>query len=114
MEKIIKIGNADVRLRASALVPRMYRFAFGSDLIVDVSAVRAAMQEQDTDRAEFTTIVENLAWTMARAADKDGVPDSVEEWLDKLDWVLSLYHVSTEVMQLWFDSCNVTSTPAKK
>ena len=36
MEKTISVGGKDVRMRASALIPRLYRYKFRRDMIADM------------------------------------------------------------------------------
>ena len=45
MEKIIKVGDKEVKMRASALVPRLYRFKFGRDMIADMNKLKRAYQK---------------------------------------------------------------------
>lgn len=127
MERTIKIGGADLRMRASALIPRLYRFRFGRDLIKDMTELekryRKAMtlKEDATDderkESQFSildlTIFENVAWCMAKSAGND-IPDSPEEWLDSIDGVFSIYEVLPQILELWTAGLETTSTPAKK
>ena len=127
MERTLRIGGAELRMRASALIPRLYRFKFGRDLIKDMSQLEKAykkalsVQEGATDEerrdAELSildlTIFENVAWAMAKNADQN-VPDDPGEWLDSIDGIFSVYEVLPEILELWTDGLNTTSTPAKK
>jgi hypothetical protein len=127
MERTINIGGAELRMRASALIPRMYRFRFGRDLIKDMAALekkyKEAMNlqegatEEEKQKAQLSaldlTIFENVAWVMAKAADKD-IPDSPDEWLDGIEGVFSIYEILPQILQLWIDGLETTSTPAKK
>ena len=45
MEREIVVGGKAVRMRASALIPRLYRFKFGRDLIKDMSQLEAAYKK---------------------------------------------------------------------
>ena len=127
MERTLNIGGADLRMRASALIPRLYRFRFGRDLIKDMSQLEKAykkalsVKEGATDEerrdAELSildlTIFENVAWAMAKNADPN-VPDDPGEWLDSIDGIFSVYEVLPEILELWTDGLNTTSIPAKK
>ena len=127
MERTLNIGGADLRMRASALIPRLYRFKFGRDLIKDMSQLEKAykkalsVKEGATDEerrdAELSildlTIFENVAWAMAKNADPN-VPDDPGEWLDSIDGIFSVYEVLPEILELWTDGLNTTSIPAKK
>lgn len=127
MERMLNIGGAELRMRASALIPRLYRFKFGRDLIKDMSQLEKAykkalsVKEGATDEerrdAELSildlTIFENVAWAMAKNADPN-VPDDPGEWLDSIDGIFSVYEVLPEILELWTDGLNTTSIPAKK
>ena len=127
MERALNIGGAELRMRASALIPRLYRFKFGRDLIKDMSQLEKAykkalsVKEGATDEerrdAELSildlTIFENVAWAMAKNADPN-VPDDPGEWLDSIDGIFSVYEVLPEILELWTDGLNTTSIPAKK
>lgn len=39
MEKVFEIDGKEVRMRASALIPRLYRFKFGRDMIKDMTSL---------------------------------------------------------------------------
>ena len=126
MERTLNIGGAELRMRASALIPRLYRFKFGRDLIKDMSQLEKAykkalsVKEGATDEerrdAELSildlTIFENVAWAMAKNADPN-VPDDPGEWLDSIDGIFSVYEVLPEILELWTDGLNTTSIPAK-
>lgn len=127
MERTIRIGGAEMRMRASALIPRLYRFKFGRDLIKDMSQLEQAykkamsLKEDATDEerrnAQFSaldlTIFENVAWAMVKNADPN-VPNDPDEWLDTIDGVFSVYEVLPQVLDLWTAGLATTSTPVKK
>ena len=60
MEKTITVDGREVRMKASALVPRLYRFKFGRDMMRDMAQLQkvyakaANLPEDATDeeRAE--------------------------------------------------------------
>ena len=129
MERTINIGGVDVRMRASALIPRMYRFSFGRDLIKDMTQLegryRAALElekkedatDEEKKQAQLSvvdlTIFENVAWCMAKAADKS-IPDSPDDWLDTMDGMFPIYEVLPQILDLWLAGLEQTSSPAKK
>ena len=117
MEKTIKIGNNEIRMRASALIPRLYRNKFGRDVISDMrklqtSVKKAESGEEQLDIADLT-IFENIAWLMCKHADPS-VPDDPDEWLDGIDGVFSVYEILPEILELWSQSQQTTSVPRKK
>lgn len=123
MEKTIDFGGQQIPMRASALVPRLYRFKFGRDMISDMRALQRSMEKVLEDRkagddtAELTlddlTIFENVAYIMAKHADP-AVPSDPEEWLDSLEGVFSIYAALPEMLELWGLNNLTTSVPVKK
>lgn len=114
----IAVGNRVLKMRASALIPRLYRVKFGRDLIRDIRALednfKEAKDNQDKSLSVMDlTIFENIAWVMAKHADPE-VPSDPDEWLDGFDTVLSVYEVLPEILDLWSANLATTSKPAKK
>lgn len=126
MERILKIDGKDVALKASALVPRLYRFRFKRDMMRDMVQLRKAYRRAkelpkeatEEERAEASmneldlTIFENVAYIMAKHADAS-VADSPEEWLDGFN-MFSIYEVLPAILELWGMSEATTSTAKKK
>lgn len=126
MEKILKIDGKNVRMRASALIPRLYRFQFGRDIIKDINILKKAYEktinltkdatEEEKNDAQLSaldlTIFENVAYIMAKHAD-NGIPDTPEEWLDTFE-MFSIYEILPEILKMWNLSQKTTSTPKKK
>lgn len=122
METTVKMGNKTYRMRASALIPRLYRAKFGRDMITDMRGLQknylaAADPDESKERTELSvmdlTIFEDVAWLMLKHAGED-VGDSPEEWLDSLDGVFSIYEILPSVLKLWNSNQKTTSTPKKK
>lgn len=126
MTKTITIDGREVTLKASALVPRIYRHRFGRDMVQDMNSLRKAWKkvqdlpedatEEERIDAQFSvmdlTIFENVAYVMARHGDPS-TPDSIEEWMDSFE-IFSIYEVLPEVLTLWGLNNLQTSTPKKK
>lgn len=127
MERTVLIDGKSVKMRASALIPRMYRFKFGRDLVSDMNQLRKSWkrvqelpadatdeQRQDAqlDAADLT-IFENVAYLMAKNAGEP-LPDTPDEWLDGMDGVFSVYEVLPVILELWGQNLATTSTPKKK
>lgn len=127
MERTILIDGKEVKMRASALIPRLYRFKFGRDMIADMRQLQKAYQkaanlpkdatEEEKQDAQFSvldlTLFENMAYMMCKHADKS-IPDTPEEWLDSIDGVFSIYEVFPVIMELWTATNQTTSIPKKK
>lgn len=123
----VKFGDKEIRMRASALIPRLYRFRFKRDIINDMRQLQKDFNrvnaqnfktEEEKEDAELSildlTLFENIAWLFAWHADPEKVPDSPELWLDSIDGVFSVYEVLPQILELWADSQKQTSKPAKK
>ena len=127
MEKTVTVGGKQVRMRATALIPRLYRIKFGRDMIADMRRLQKAYQkaaqlpkdatEEEKQDAQLTavdlTIFENVAYMMVKHADP-AAPDSADEWLDSLDGVFSIYEILPVILELWQLTNQTTSVPAKK
>lgn len=127
MERTINIDGTEVKLRASALIPRLYRFKFGRDMIRDMRQLQKSYQkvmelpedatEEQTQDAQLSvldlTIFENVAYIMAKHADKT-VPDTPDEWLDSVPGVFSIYEILPVILELWGMNQQTTSIPKKK
>lgn len=127
MEKTVNVGGQAVRMRATALIPRLYRFTVGRDMIADMRTLQKSYQKilelpenasvEERADAQFSvldlTIFENVAWCMAKQAD-DTIPDTPDAWLDSIEGIFSIYEVLPEILNLWQDSIQTTSTERKK
>lgn len=114
-------------MRATALIPRLYRFKFGRDMIADMNTLQKNFNKARSLRKDATeeeiaetqlsvldlTIFENVAWLMARQADPE-IPDNPDEWLETIDGVFSIYEVLPVIIDLWQWNTATTSVPRKK
>lgn len=127
VERTIKVGDQEIRMRANALIPRLYRFKFGRDMIADLRTLQKSFMkarniaadatEEEIADAQLTvldlTIFENVAWLMARQADPS-IPSDPDEWLETIDGVFSIYEVLPVILDLWQWNTATTSIPRKK
>ena len=73
MEATVKIDGKDVRFKATAAVPLLYRRRFNRDLLRDLREVAAAVREGRGGLSlQDLTIFENLAYIMAKHAEHGG------------------------------------------
>lgn len=142
MERTILIDGKEVRLRASASIPRLYRIKFRRDIIHDMAfiskaldkslrarkaaaepaesktdakeepAVQAAALEASDIPLEALTMFENVAYLMAKHADPT-VPSDPEEWLDGFE-TFSIYQVFPVIQEMWEANLQTQSVPVKK
>lgn len=115
MEKIVNIDGREMRMRASARTPRLYRFLIGRDMIADMRKLQKAYaktQEGENFDALDLTIFENAAWIMLKQGGED-VGNSPDEWLDTIDGVFDVYKVMPTLISLWQENNATTAIPKK-
>ena len=126
-ERTIIIDGIERKMKASALIPRLYRYKFGRDIMKDMSRLKKNFEkaqnlpedatEEQREDAQLDVIdleiFENIAWLMLRHA-KEDIPDSPDEWLDSINGVFSVYEVMPIVFELWGENQTTTSEPKKK
>ncbi len=126
MEKTLTIDGKQVKMRASALIPRLYRFKFGRDIIKDMMTLKKAydkvaeLPEDATDEEKQNeqlsvldlTIFENVAYIMAKHANAE-IPDTPDEWLDEFE-TFSIYEIMPQILELWNINQKKTSVSKKK
>ena len=128
MERTVNIDGREVRLRASAAIPRMYRIRFRRDIIQDMSSIQRAISQArenvtklNTDEndevsslpLDALTMFENIAYLLARHADPEAVPDSVDAWLDGFE-TFSIYQVMPDIQEMWEENLRTLNEPKKK
>lgn len=123
MEKTIMIDGREVRLRASAAIPRLYRIKFRRDILQDMQTIKKAVEKSVQENAqeggqmssiplEALELFENVSYLMAKHADP-AVPSTVEEWLDGFE-TFSIYTVFPDIEELWMANVQQLSIPVKK
>ena len=104
MEKTITIDDKPVKFKATANTPRMYRQQFQADLFVDIQNLNDAWQKARANKeplpGDALVMFENIAFTMAKQADPEAVPDTADEWLEQFD-MFSIWQILPEIIQLW-------------
>lgn len=127
MEKVVMMGGKEIKMRASALIPRLYRIKFGRDMVRDMNQLRKAFEkatsvssdatEEERQEAQLSamdlTLFEDVAYIMAKHAGED-LPDNPDDWLDSIEGVLSIYEILPSILELWQLTQKTTSIPKKK
>ena len=113
--QMIEIHGKQVKFRASAAIPRIYRIKFNRDIYKDLAALEKAIGDGDESSSNLDLfsleMFENIAYIMAKHAD-GFIPDTPEEWLDDFN-TFSIYQVLPKIIELW--GLNVkTDVEAKK
>lgn len=105
MDRVIRIGDREVPMRATAATVRHYRTRLGRDLLAD-------LVDTSGPGAMFSYL-ENLAYIMAWQADPE-LPDTVEGWLDSFDNPMALLDAQEAIMGLWNANQQTLATGKKK
>lgn len=117
MDKIISIDGKEVKFRATARTPRLYRVLIGRDMIQDMNKLMKAYERKKKDDDDLDIIdlqiFEDVAYAMARHANPDMEEKTADEWLDKFD-MFSIYEVLPHILELWALNTKQTSRPKKK
>lgn len=127
MIRTVTVDGKPLQLRASALIPKLYRYKFGRDMIADMTRLNRAYkkleqlpenateEEKEDAQLEVTelTIFENIAYLMAKQANPS-LPDSPDEWLDSMDGIFSVYEMLPVILELWGANLSTTAIPKKK
>lgn len=102
-EKNILVNGKEVRFRASAAIPRLYRIKFKRDIFKDLAKLESSYKGKNEDGTEIQIedleIFENVAYIMAYHADPT-IPGTIDEWLDQFD-MFSIYEILPEILELW-------------
>ena len=126
-EKTVMIDGKPVKMRASALIPRLYRVRFGRDMVADMRQLQRSFAktqallhdatEEERQDAQLSvldlTLFENVAYVMVKHAGED-IPDSPEAWLDSIEGIVSIYEILPAILELWGMNNHTTSIPKKK
>ena len=115
-EKVIKVGDREVKFRSSAAVPRLYRIKFKRDIFRDIAKLEKNFAEKGSEEMSLMEIddleiFENVAYIMAWHADPS-IPGSIDEWLENFE-MFSIYEVLPEILELWGDNL-MTQVDSKK
>ena len=114
MEKVIEIDGKEIKFRATAAIPRLYRIKFGRDIMKDMQDIQRAMEKSDKEPIpmKMLEVFENVSYLMAKHATPDMEAKTVEDWLDGFD-TFSIYVVFPQLLELWRAN-NQTLVNAKK
>ena len=110
MEKTIRIGDRDVRFKATGATMRIYRQVFQRDILKDMEELAKA-RESSSMSSDALVIFENIAYVMAKQCDPD-IPDNPDDWLDQFD-MFSIYEILPQLIDLWGIN-NISLSVSKK
>ena len=117
METEILIDGKLVKFRATAAVPRLYRIKFRRDILQDMVTVKKSLEDKERDGTniplEALNLFENMAYIMAKHADKDSVPENPSDWLEEFG-AFSIYKIFPVLLALWEGNIETMDVAKKK
>lgn len=124
MDRIINIDGKDIKFRATARTPRLYRMLVMRDLIKDMNTLTESYERVSKSKkknqdsidnlsVDDLTIFENVAYVMARHANPDMTEQTPDEWLDTFE-MFSVWTVMPQLLELWHMNTYQTAESKKK
>lgn len=117
MDREVTIDGRQVKFRATARTPRLYRAIIGRDMIADMNKLMKAydLKRKNEDNLDVVDlqIFEDVAYIMARHANPEIEEKTADEWLDTFD-MFSIYEILPHILELWAVNTKQTSQPKKK
>lgn len=115
METTVELNGKSIKLKATAALPRLYRILFSRDIFKDLAPILKRYQNikvrPDADNEENLDVIdqigdddleilENLTYSMARAADPEMEQRTALEWLDQFSSTESMV-LQQQAFTLW-------------
>ena len=123
MDKTITIDGREIKFRATARTPRLYRMLTNRDMIKDMNILAKGFKEAKNNKdnnkvlSNLTTqhlmIFEDAAYVMARHANPDIPEQTADEWLDTFD-MFDIYTIFPQLFELWNLNTETTAESKKK
>lgn len=114
MEKTIKIGDKEVRLKAAGGTGVRYRNQFNRDYLDDLMILTKFIEERkqnpEAPVGESLKVIEQIAWAMAKTAD-DKIPE-LAIWLDNFG-MFDLINSLSDIMELTNDDLEMITAKKK-
>lgn len=113
MQRAINCEGHELTFASNALMPRLYRFHFGKDVMMELKKFSDAYKK-DPENLNYE-VLENMAWLMLKLGSGDEVArETPEAWLATLESPTAVYELAPELMDLWAASQKTTAIPKKK
>lgn len=115
MEKTISIDGKDLKFKATANTPRVYRQAFGRDIYTDISVLIAGFNSDEPLPITALDVFENVAYCLnsqaeGREMNRESLEKDMAKWLDQFE-TFSIYRILPQIMELWRSTNEQTSVP---
>ena len=119
MIKTITVKGADgndvqVKMKADASIPRLYRIKFKRDIFKDLGALQSRLEKTKTEGEQLGALdlemFENVSYLLAKHADPDNVPLDPDKWLEQFS-MFSITEILPQILELWGFNMQTTSVP---
>ena len=105
MEKTIVVDGKELKFKATASTPRVYRQAFGRDIFTDIGTIIASVGSDVDLPVTALDAFENVAYCLNSQAEgrelkRESIEKDMTTWLDGFE-TFSIYHIFPELMELW-------------
>lgn len=115
MEKTISIDGKELKFKATANTPRVYRQAFGRDIYTDISVLIAGFNSDEPLPITALDAFENVAYCLnsqaeGRELNRESLEKDMAKWLDQFE-TFSIYRILPQIMELWRSTNEQTSVP---
>lgn len=115
MEKVLTIGNKQVKFKSTAGTMMRYRNYFHRDFIKDLVRLQEKFKERKKTGEDFELIdleiFERISWCMVKTADSE-IPD-IEHWLDEFD-SFDIMMILPEILDLLINNMATLNVTKKK
>lgn len=117
MEKTIVIDGKEMKFKATAATPRVYRQAFGRDIYIDAQSLYKSMDAGVDLSVDSLNAFENIAFCMNSQAEgrelkRESIEKDMEEWLEQFE-TFSIYKILPQLIELWKLNTEQKSVPKK-
>ena len=113
MEKVIQIGNKDVKLRSSAATYIKYRRVFKEDLFKSLQDMSKEIGDEGNIPDGAVAILLQAAFIMAQQADPKTTTD-IDTWLDQFELIDSINGIQGVFELLMGDQVTIDEAKKKK
>ena len=105
MEKTIVVDGKELKFKATASTPRVYRQAFGRDIFTDIGTIIASVGSDVDLPVTALDAFENVAYCLnsqaeGRELQRESIEEEMNAWLEGFE-TFSIYHIFPELMELW-------------
>lgn len=110
MEKVIKVGDVDVRFKATGKTVALAEEKFRIDVLKEITNLQQDVEKGDMGRS--MRVFKQLAYVMAKQANPE-VPDDYLDWLDQFG-MFDLDAALPDIVSLWNVAALGKAQPKKK